>query len=57
MNYVIQLLETEKKSIERSLRNNNLMHTDMQQAVKELAKITEIKRAVKMLKSKEKKWV
>lgn len=55
MQYVIQLLETEKKNIERNIRDNNLMQNSMKKAGQELSKITELKKAIKILKLKDRK--
>lgn len=55
MEYVIQILQREKKSIERHIRNTNLMQTDMKEAVQELTKITAIKKAIKIIKLKNRK--
>lgn len=57
MLYVIQLLETEKKTIERNVRDNNLMQNSMKKAAQELSKITELKKAIKVLKNKNAKNV
>jgi len=55
MQYAIETLEKEKKSIERNIRNNNLMQADIRKATQELSKITELKKAIKILKIKDKK--
>ncbi|SHG60982.1 hypothetical protein [Pedobacter caeni] len=52
MDYVIQLLEKERKMLEYTLREEDLMHKNMNQATQNLKKIAEIKRAVKVLKVK-----
>lgn len=56
MQYAIQALEKEKKTIERNIRSKNLMQSDMRKATKELAKITELKKAIKVLKIKNRKY-
>lgn len=53
MLYAIKTLEKEKKSIERNIRENNLMQADMRKATSELSKITELKKAIKILKIKD----
>ena len=55
MDYVIQLLEQEKKVIERSIKEKGLMQTDIRKDAKELLKITQIKKALKILKLKNRK--
>ncbi|WP_164914208.1 hypothetical protein [Aquimarina sediminis] len=52
MKYVIELLEAQKKIIDYKVRDQKLMRRDMKMAVAELSKITEIKKAIKILKSK-----
>lgn len=54
MQYVIQLLETEWKSIDRSIRDNKLMLTDRRKATIQLSRLNELKRAISVLKRKEK---
>jgi hypothetical protein len=54
MNYAITLLEQEKKKIGREIRNDNLMQQDMKKARAEMSKINELKRAIKILKQKNK---
>ena len=41
--------------IERNIRNNNLMNDDMKQAIQEFSKITELKKAIRILKTKNRK--
>lgn len=55
MQYAIQLLEKEKKVLERNIRYNNLMHNNMNKDSEQLRQITQIKKAVKILKNKNKK--
>ncbi|WP_226294419.1 hypothetical protein [Aquimarina algicola] len=52
MEEVIKILEEEKKHINNKVRANNLMKEDMKKAVAELSKITQIKKAIKILKLK-----
>ena len=52
MDYVIELLEREKKGMEVSLREQDLMHTNMRKASDYLKSISELKRAIKVLKTK-----
>mgnify|MGYP003575474119 FL=1 len=56
MEYVIILLEENKKWLERHVRNSNLMKTDIQQAAKEMQQIGQLKRAIKILKQKIKSY-
>lgn len=53
MKYAIQILETEKKNIERNIRDNNLMQDNMKKATQDFSKITELKKAIKILKLKD----
>lgn len=55
MEYAIEVLKQHQKTIERMVRNDNLMLVDMSQATKELHKMTQLKRAIKILKLKNKK--
>jgi hypothetical protein len=55
MNYAITLLEKEKKKIDREIRIDNLMQQDMKKARAEMSKLNELKRAIKILKQKQKK--
>lgn len=55
MQYAVQTLEKEKRNLERNIKSNNLMQADMRKATEELSKITELKKAIKVLKSKNKK--
>lgn len=52
MEYVIDLLEKEIKSLERSVRDGNMLRSDMKQATQYLKHIKELKRAVKILRAK-----
>lgn len=52
MDYAIQLLEKEKKLLESSIREQDLMRKNMRQASQYMKKISELKRAVKVLKTK-----
>ena len=52
MEYVIELLEAEKRQIGRKIKDSGLMKKDMKKAVVELSKVTEIKKALKILKLK-----
>lgn len=52
MKYSINILESEKMRIDRSIKNNNLMNKDMRKAMAELSKISELKKAIKILKQK-----
>lgn len=54
MNYVIYILEREKKMIDREIRNDELMQQDMKKARIALSKINELKKAIKILKQKKK---
>lgn len=49
---MIQLLETEKKVLEGSVKNDDLMYKNMNKATLYLKNINELKRAIKVLKAK-----
>lgn len=55
MKYVIELLEENKKFLKRNVTKTNLMQDNMQKATRELKKISELKRAIKILKIKNRK--
>lgn len=50
MEFVIAILEKEKKTLETTIREQNLMMKDMRQATSTLKNINDIKKAVKILK-------
>ena len=50
MEFVIAILEKEKKTLETTIREQNLMMKDMRQATATLKNINDIKKAVKILK-------
>lgn len=52
MDYAIQLLEKEKKMLESIIREQNLMQKNMKQAACYMKNISELKQAVKVLKTK-----
>lgn len=52
MDYAIQLLEKEKKVLEKMIKGDDLMHKNMRMATQGLKNINEIKRALKLLKIK-----
>ncbi len=56
MDFVITLLENQKRCIEKKVKSNDLMQKDRRVASQELSKVREIKRAIKILKSKKKKY-
>ena len=55
MDYSIQLLVENRKYLERNIKQTNLLMTDMQSATIELNKLTNLKNAIKILKSKNRK--
>lgn len=55
MDYVIELLEENKKYLERHIRDNNLMQKNMKKASEELSHVSQLKRAIKILKLKTRK--
>ena len=46
MDYVIELLEENKKYLERHIRDNNLMQKNMKKASEELSHVSQLKRAI-----------
>ena len=50
MEFVIAILEKEKKTLEAAIREQNLMMKDMRQATATLKNINDIRKAVKVLK-------
>ena len=52
MDHVIQILEREKKLIERYIREADLLQNNMRMARLELLKVSEIKKAIKIIKLK-----
>lgn len=52
MEYVIELLEDNKRYLERYIRDNNIMQKDMKQAAQQMGQINQLKRAIKILKLK-----
>lgn len=54
MDYIITILEQEKNRINRRIYDENLMQKNMKAATAELSKITEIKKAIKILKQRSK---
>lgn len=56
MEYVIEMLETKKKKLRREIINQNLMQKNIRKGTSELSKITEITKAIKILKSKKNKY-
>ncbi|MGO1723017.1 hypothetical protein FM107_11070 [Sphingobacterium sp. JB170] len=55
MEYVIELLEENKKYLERNIRDNNLMQSNMKKATEQLSQVSQLKRAIKILKLKNNK--
>lgn len=54
MDYVIDLLKQNKKYLERHIKKVDLMQNDIHKATKELHRVTELKKAIKILKQKNK---
>lgn len=52
MDYVIELLELNRKNLSRHIQDTNLMHANMKKATAEMAQISQLKRAIKILKLK-----
>lgn len=52
MKYSINILESEKKRIDRNVKESSLMQKNIKEAMVELSKISELKKAIKILKQK-----
>lgn len=52
MNFVLNILEAEKKKLEAELRNNHLMHSNMQKARLNMSVLAEIKQVMKLITTK-----
>lgn len=52
MDFAIDVLEKRKKTIDRNIKVANLMQSDMTKASREMEKVSELNRAIKYLKSK-----
>lgn len=50
MEFAINLLQEHKKAIDRNIKSSDLMQKDISQASVELAKVSALKRAIKILK-------
>lgn len=55
MEFAINLLQEHKKAIDRKVKSTDLMQKDITLASRELAKVSELKRAIKILKLSNKK--
>lgn len=55
MEFAINLLEEHKKAIDKSIKSTNLMQKDISKASQELSKISQLKKAIKVLKLRSKK--
>ena len=55
MEFAINLLQGHKKAIDRNIKTADLMQKDMTLASLELAKVTALKKAIKILKHNNKK--
>lgn len=52
MDFAINILEKQKKAIDRNIKVADLMQSDMTKASREMEKVSELNRAIKYLKSK-----
>jgi len=50
MEFTINLLQEHKRIIDRNIKSTDLMQKDISLATKELAKVSELKKAIKVLK-------
>lgn len=55
MDDVIKLLEENQRYLERHIRDSNLMQNNMKKATEELSHVSQLKRAIKILKLKNNK--
>ncbi|WP_157417934.1 hypothetical protein [Aequorivita capsosiphonis] len=55
MEFAINLLQEHKKVIDRNVKSNDLMQKDISLASRELSKVSELKKAIKILKLSNKK--
>ena len=55
MDFVIDLLQSHQKEIDRNVKINDLMQKDMRMATLELTKVSQLKRAIKILTIKQRK--
>lgn len=54
MDFVIEVLESEKKKIEAGMKQHNLMAVNMPKARLTMANIAQLKQAIKLLRAKQK---
>lgn len=54
MDYPLSILEKEKRTIEKSIKQADLLHKNMQAAAAELRKLSQLTQAIKCLKQKHK---
>ncbi|WP_165805977.1 hypothetical protein [Marixanthomonas spongiae] len=52
MDFAIGLLQFYKKKIDRTIKSTNLMQKDRTKAARELEKVSELKKAIRVLKTK-----
>ena len=55
MEYPLQLLEREKRRLEKYIKREDLMSKDRQKASRELEKVSQLKKALKFIKEKQSK--
>ena len=55
MEFAINLLQEHKKAIDRNIKSTDLMQKDISLASRELAKVSALKKAIKILKLNNKK--
>lgn len=49
MKYAIELLEKDRRNLERTIKNSELMKKDIQKASVDLQKLSDLKKAIKLL--------
>ncbi|MEN7547101.1 hypothetical protein AAG747_04235 [Rapidithrix thailandica] len=54
MDYVIELLMSEKRNLEKRIKQDELLHKDMRKATIALKQLTQLKLAIKYLRQKNK---
>lgn len=55
MEYAIELLEKDRRNLERRIKNSELMKHDIQKASIDLQKLSDLKKAIKLLSVRSRK--
>lgn len=54
MKYAIEILEKSRKILERNIKKEHLMHKNINKATELMQQISQLKKAIKVLKQKDK---